>query len=187
MRAVDVIAKKRDDHELTKDEITWFIDSYTKGDLPDYQASAMMMAIFIRGMSRQETVNLTLAMAYSGDTLDLSDIIAYSVDKHSSGGVGDKTSLVVLPLVASCGVPVAKMSGRGLGFSGGTLDKLEAIAGYNVNLSGDEFRALAARNGIVLAGQSGELAPADGKLYALRDVTSTVPSMPLIASSIMSK
>jgi pyrimidine-nucleoside phosphorylase len=187
MRAIDVIAHKRDGQALSKDEIDWFINSYTRGDMPDYQAAALLMAIYLNGMSREETVNLTLAMAYSGDTLDLSDIIEYSVDKHSSGGVGDKTSLVVLPLVASCGVPVAKMSGRGLGFSGGTLDKLEAIAGYNVNLSGDEFRALAARNGIVLAGQSGELAPADGKLYALRDVTSTVPSLPLIASSIMSK
>jgi pyrimidine-nucleoside phosphorylase len=187
MRAVDVIAKKRDGHELTKDEITWFIDSYTKGDLPDYQASAMMMAIFIRGMSRQETVNLTLAMAYSGDVLDLSDLIPYAVDKHSSGGVGDKTSLVVLPLVASCGVPVAKMSGRGLGYSGGTLDKLESIKGYNVDLSNDEFRRLIRENGIVLSGQSHDLAPADGKLYALRDVTGTVPCLPLIASSIMSK
>jgi pyrimidine-nucleoside phosphorylase len=187
MRAVDVIAKKRDGHELTKDEITWFIDSYTKGDLPDYQASAMMMAIFIRGMSRQETVNLTLAMAYSGDVLDLSDLIPYAVDKHSSGGVGDKTSLVVLPLVASCGVPVAKMSGRGLGYSGGTLDKLESIKGYNVDLSNEEFRRLIRENGIVLSGQSHDLAPADGKLYALRDVTGTVPCLPLIASSIMSK
>src|SRR5690349_14668490 len=187
MRAVDVIAKKRDDHELTKDEITWFIDSYTKGDLPDYQASAMMMAIFIRGMSRQETVNLTLAMAYSGDVLDLSDLIPYAVDKHSSGGVGDKTSLVVLPLVASCGVPVAKMSGRGLGYSGGTLDKLESIKGYNVDLTNEEFRRLIRENGIVLSGQSHDLAPADGKLYALRDVTGTVPCLPLIASSIMSK
>jgi pyrimidine-nucleoside phosphorylase len=187
MRAVDVIAKKRDGHELTKDEITWFIDSYTKGDLPDYQASAMMMAIFIRGMSREETVNLTLAMAYSGDVLDLSDLIPYAVDKHSSGGVGDKTSLVVLPLVASCGVPVAKMSGRGLGYSGGTLDKLESIKGYNVDLSNDEFRRLIHENGIVLSGQSHDLAPADGKLYALRDVTGTVPCLPLIASSIMSK
>jgi len=187
MRAIDVIAHKRDGQALSKEEIDWFINSYTRGNLPDYQAAALLMAIYLNGMSREETVNLTLAMAYSGDTLDLSDIITYSVDKHSSGGVGDKTSLVVLPLVASCGVPVAKMSGRGLGFSGGTLDKLEAIAGYRVNLSGEEFRALAARNGIVLAGQSGELAPADGKLYALRDVTSTVPSLPLIASSIMSK
>ena len=187
MRAVDVIARKRDGHALTRDEIVWFIDAYTRGDLPDYQASALLMAIFLRGMSREETVNLTVAMAQSGDVLDLSAEIGYSVDKHSSGGVGDKTSLVVLPLVAACGVPVAKMSGRGLGFSGGTLDKLEAIAGYNVHLTDSEFRRLARENGLVLSGQSGELAPADGKLYALRDVTATVPCMPLIASSIMSK
>ncbi len=187
MRAVDVIAKKRDGHVLSKDEIDWFIDSYTRGDLPDYQASALLMAIFLKGMSREETVNLTLAMAYSGDVLDLSDLIPYAVDKHSSGGVGDKTSLVVLPLVASCGVPVAKMSGRGLGFSGGTLDKLEAIKGYNVDLTNEDFRRLIRENGIVLSGQSHDLAPADGKLYALRDVTATVPCLPLIASSIMSK
>lgn len=187
MRAVDIIEKKRDGHPLSKDEITWFIDAYTRGDLPDYQASALLMAIFLKGMNREETVNLTLAMAYSGDVLDLSDLIPYAVDKHSSGGVGDKTSLVVLPLVASCGVPVAKMSGRGLGFSGGTLDKLESISGYNVNLSNEEFRHLVQQNGIVLSGQSHDLAPADGKLYALRDVTATVPCLPLIASSIMSK
>jgi pyrimidine-nucleoside phosphorylase len=187
MRAVDIIARKRDGLSLTREEIDWFIDSYTKGDLPDYQASAFLMAVYLRGMSRQETVNLTLAMARSGDILDLSDLIGYAVDKHSSGGVGDKTTLIVLPLVASCGVPVAKMSGRGLGFSGGTLDKLEAIAGYNVDLSNEEFQRLARQNDIVLAGQSHDLAPADGKLYALRDVTATVPSLPLIASSIMSK
>ncbi|MBZ0278742.1 MAG: thymidine phosphorylase, partial [Anaerolineae bacterium] len=187
MRAVDILAKKRDGLALTQAEINWFIEAYTRGDVPDYQASAFLMAVFLRGMTREETVNLTLAMAHSGDVLDLSDVIPYAVDKHSSGGVGDKTSLVVLPLVAACGVPVAKMSGRGLGFSGGTLDKLEALNGYNVNLSEDEFRALAARNGLVLAGQTRELAPADGKLYALRDVTATVPCLPLIASSIMSK
>lgn len=187
MRAIDVIAKKRDGEALTTEEINWFIQSYTTGDLPDYQASALLMAIFIKGMSNQEVVDLTVAMANSGDVLDLSDISDYCVDKHSSGGVGDKTTLIVLPLVAACGVPVAKMSGRGLGFSGGTLDKLEAIAGYNVNLSGEEFRALARQNGLVLAGQSGSLAPADAKLYALRDVTATVPTLPLIASSIMSK
>lgn len=187
MRAVDIIAKKRDGQTLTKEEISWFIDSYTRGDLPDYQAAAWLMAVFLKGMSREETVNLTLAMAHSGDVLDLTDLIGYSVDKHSSGGVGDKTSLVVLPLVASCGVPVAKMSGRGLGFSGGTLDKLESIPGYRVNLSNEEFQDLARKNRIVLSGQSKQLAPADGKLYALRDVTATVPSLPLIASSIMSK
>lgn len=187
MRAVDIIEKKRDGHALSKDEIYWFIDAYTRGGLPDYQASALLMAIFLKGMTHEETVNLTLAMAYSGDVLDLSDIIPYAVDKHSSGGVGDKTSLVVLPLVASCGVPVAKMSGRGLGFSGGTLDKLESIKGYNVNLSNEDFRRLIRENSIVLSGQSHDLAPADGKLYALRDVTATVPCLPLIASSIMSK
>src|SRR5690606_2254383 len=187
MRAVDIIAKKRDGLELSTDEINYFIDAYTRGDLPDYQAAAFLMAVLLRGMSRRETVDLTLAMAHSGELLDLSDIIDYAVDKHSSGGVGDKTSLVVLPLVASCGVPVAKMSGRGLGFSGGTLDKLESIKGYRVDLSAEEFRDLAKKNGIVLAGQSLALAPADGKLYSLRDVTATVPSLPLIASSIMSK
>jgi pyrimidine-nucleoside phosphorylase len=187
MRAVEIIARKRDGEALSREEINWFIETYTRGELPDYQASALLMAIFIRGMTRQETVDLTLAMANSGDVLDLSDIAPYIVDKHSSGGVGDKTSLVVLPLVASLGVPVAKMSGRGLGYSGGTLDKLEAIRGYRVDLGAEEFRALAQQNGIVLAGQSLALAPADGKLYALRDVTATVPCLPLIASSIMSK
>lgn len=187
MRAVDIIARKRDGQVLSADEIAWFVQGYTRGDVPDYQAAAFLMAVFVRGMSRQETVNLTLAMARSGDVLDLSDIADYAVDKHSSGGVGDKTTLVVLPLVAACGVPVAKMSGRGLGFSGGTLDKLESIAGYNVQLSNEQFRQLAQQNGIVLAGQSYDLAPADGKLYALRDATATVPSLPLIASSIMSK
>lgn len=188
MRAVDVLEKKRDGLELTQDEITWFIETYTAGDLPDYQAAAFLMAVCIRGMSREETVNLTLAMAHSGEVLKLRDILGgYAVDKHSSGGVGDKTTLVVLPLVASCGVPVAKMSGRGLGFSGGTLDKLEAITGFDVNLSTERFESLARENGIVLAGQTRDLAPADGKLYALRDVTGTVPSLPLIASSIMSK
>lgn len=187
MRPVDIIAKKRDGQALTDDEITQFVSGYTVGDIPDYQAAAFLMAVYLRGMSRSETVALTLAMARSGHMLDLSDITDYAVDKHSSGGVGDKTTLVVLPLVASMGVPVAKMSGRGLGFSGGTLDKLESIAGFNVNLRDADFKALARQEGIVLAGQTGELAPADGKLYALRDVTATVSSVPLIASSIMSK
>ena len=187
MRAVDIITKKRDGNELNHEEIEWFIQHYSRDELPDYQASAWLMAVYLRGMSRRETVDLTLAMAASGDQLDLSDITDYAVDKHSSGGVGDKTTLAVLPLVAACGVRVAKMSGRGLGFSGGTLDKLESIAGFRVNLSSDEFRDLARMNGIVLAGQSGQLAPADGKIYALRDVTGTVSSLPLIASSIMSK
>jgi pyrimidine-nucleoside phosphorylase len=188
MRAVDILAKKRDGQALSNAEIDWFIEHYTAGELPDYQAAALLMAICIRGMSREETVQLTLAMAHSGTVLRLRDVLGgYAVDKHSSGGVGDKTSLVVMPLVAACGVPVAKMSGRGLGFSGGTLDKLESIAGYDVNLSTEQFERLAKQNGIVLSGQTHDLAPADGKLYALRDVTATVPSRPLIASSIMSK
>ena len=187
MRAVDIIAKKRDGQPLSQEEIHWFIHAYTHQDLPDYQAAAFLMAVCIQGMTREETVNLTLAMAHSGDVLDLSSILGYAIDKHSSGGVGDKTTLVVLPLVAACGVPVAKMSGRGLGFSGGTLDKLEAISGYNVDLSDERFKAQAKEIGLVLSGQTRELAPADGKLYALRDVTATVPSLPLIASSIMSK
>jgi len=187
MRAVDIVIKKRDGHELTADEIHFFIDGYTRGEIPDYQAAAWLMAVMLRGMTSRETAELTLAMARSGQTLDLHDIAPLVVDKHSSGGVGDKVSLVVAPLVASSGLPVGKMSGRGLGFSGGTIDKLESIRGYRVNLSVDEFRAQLQQIGIVLSGQSMDLAPADGKLYALRDLTGTVPSLPLIASSIMSK
>jgi pyrimidine-nucleoside phosphorylase len=187
MHAVDIIAKKRDGGTLTADEIKFFVEAYTRGDIPDYQAAAWLMAVYVRGMTREETLHLTLAMAASGDQLDLSDIVDYAVDKHSSGGVGDKTSLIVLPLVAAAGVPVAKMSGRALGHSGGTLDKLDSIAGFRSSLTVDEFRALARRHGLVLAGQSADLAPADGKLYALRDVTATVSCLPLIASSIMSK
>lgn len=187
MRAVEVIIHKRNGLELSAEEIDWFIDAYTRGNVPDYQAAAWLMAVVCRGMNRRETIDLTLAMARSGETLDLSDILPMSVDKHSSGGVGDKTSLVVLPLVAACNVPVAKMSGRGLGFSGGTLDKLESIPGYRVTLTSEEFREQARKYGIVLAGQSLNLTPADSKLYALRDVTGTVDSLPLIASSIMSK
>ncbi|MEL7435445.1 MAG: thymidine phosphorylase, partial [Chloroflexota bacterium] len=183
MRTVDIIEKKRDGQALSTKEIDFFIEGYTAGDIPDYQASALLMAIYFQGMTREETVALTLAMAHSGEMLDLSDITDYAVDKHSSGGVGDKTSLIVLPMVSTMGVPIAKMSGRGLGFSGGTLDKLEAIKGYNVNLSDTEFRRQTQEIKIVLAGQTGELAPADGKLYALRDVTATVPSLPLIAAS----
>ncbi len=187
MRAVDIIINKRDGKELTPEEIQFFISEYTRGEIPDYQAAAWLMAVMLRGMTPRETTDLTLAMAHSGQTLDLHDIAPLVVDKHSSGGVGDKVSLVVAPLVAASGLPVGKMSGRGLGFSGGTLDKLESIRGYRVNLSVDEFRAQLRQIGIVLSGQSMDLAPADGKLYALRDVTGTVPALPLIASSIMSK
>ncbi len=187
MRATDIIAHKRDALQLSTAEINWFIEQLTAGTLPDYQASALMMAIYIQGMSRRETVDLTLAMANSGDQLDLHDAVDYAVDKHSSGGVGDKTSLVVLPIVAACGVPVAKMSGRGLGFSGGTLDKMEAIPGWQAHVPIESFKQQVREIGLVLAGQTAELAPADGKLYALRDVTATVSSIPLIAASIMSK
>jgi pyrimidine-nucleoside phosphorylase len=187
MRAVDIIIKKRAGHELTTREIQFFIAGYTRGEIPDYQAAAWLMAVLWRGMTPRETADLTLAMAHSGQTLDLHDIAPRVVDKHSSGGVGDKVSLVVAPLVASSGLPVGKMSGRGLGFSGGTLDKLESIRGYRVDLTVDEFRAQLKQIGIVLSGQSMDLAPADGKLYGLRDVTGTVPALPLIASSIMSK
>lgn len=187
MNSVEIIGKKRDGHELTREEIRFFVEGYTRGDIPDYQASAWCMAVYMRGMSRKETTELTLAMAESGDILDLSDVLEFSLDKHSSGGVGDKTTLVVLPMVVACGVPVAKMSGRGLAFSGGTLDKLESISGINVNLTQEEFVKQVREHGIVLAGQTGDLAPADGKLYAIRDVTGTVSSKPLIASSIMSK
>jgi pyrimidine-nucleoside phosphorylase len=187
MRAVDIIIKKREKQELTREEIEFFIQGFSSGEIPDYQASAWAMAVLLNGMTPRETADLTLAMARSGETLDLSDTVDIAVDKHSSGGVGDKTTLVVLPVVAACGLPVGKMSGRGLGFSGGTLDKMESIPGYRVNLTTEEFKRQLAAIGIVLTGQSADLAPADGKLYALRDVTGTVPSIPLIASSIMSK
>jgi len=187
MRAVDIIIKKRDRHELSHDEIEFFVRGFTNGDIPDYQASAFAMAVLLNGMTARETTDLTLAMAHSGSMLDLSDVVDLAVDKHSSGGVGDKTSLSVLPIVAACGLPVGKMSGRGLGFSGGTLDKLESIPGYRVNLSTEEFKQQLKEKGIVLTGQSLDLAPADGKMYALRDVTGTVQSIPLIASSIMCK
>jgi len=184
---VELIEKKRDGGQLSTPEIRFFIEAYTRDSIPDYQASALLMAIVLRDMSDRETRDLTLAMAYSGEVLDLNAIAPIVVDKHSTGGVGDKVSLVVAPLVAACGLPVGKMSGRGLGFSGGTLDKCESIPGYRVNLSVSEFQAQLSDIGIVLSGQSANLAPADGKLYALRDVTGTVPSLPLIVSSIMSK
>ena len=187
MRAVDIIIKKRDRQELTREEIEFFIQGFTRGEIADYQASALAMAVLLNGMTPRETTDLTLAMVNSGQTLDLTGLVPVAVDKHSTGGVGDKTSLVVEPTVAACGLPVGKMSGRGLGFSGGTLDKLESIPGYRTNLSKDEFLAQLQSIGLVLTGQAADLAPADGKLYALRDVTGTVQSIPLIASSIMSK
>jgi pyrimidine-nucleoside phosphorylase len=187
VRAVDIIIKKRDGLELSDEEIRWFIEGFTRGDIPDYQVSAWAMAVLLNGMTDRETTSLTLAMAMSGEILDLRGVVPIAVDKHSTGGVGDKTTLVVAPLVSACGLPVGKMSGRGLGFSGGTLDKLESIPGYRAELSTEEFIQQLTRIGLVVCGQSVDLAPADGKLYALRDVTGTVQSIPLIASSIMSK
>jgi len=187
MRAVDLIAKKRDGHALSSDEIGWLIAAYAADELPDYQMSAWAMAVVLRGMDDRETADLTLAMARSGDMLDLHDIAPITVDKHSTGGVGDKTTLLVAPMVAAIGLPVAKMSGRGLGFSGGTVDKLESIPGLRTALDAAEFRQIVREVGLVVAAQSGELAPADKKLYALRDVTATVESIPLIAASVMSK
>ncbi|HEY8786154.1 MAG TPA: thymidine phosphorylase, partial [Candidatus Limnocylindria bacterium] len=186
MRVVELIERKRDGGKLTADEIDALVQGYTKGDVPDYQMSAFCMAVVWRGMDAKETAALTASMVRSGERLDLSRF-GRVVDKHSTGGVGDKTTLVVAPLVAACGVPVAKMSGRGLGFSGGTLDKLESIRGYRVDLSTAEFLAQLERIGIVVTGQTADLAPADGKMYALRDTTGTVPAIPLIASSVMSK
>lgn len=186
MNILDIIAKKRDKKELSKEEIKYFVDKYTNGEVTDYQASALVMAIYINGMNEMETTNLTLAMAESGETLDLSEF-GIVVDKHSTGGVGDKVTLVLIPIIASLGIPVAKMSGRGLGFTGGTIDKLEAIPGYNTNISISEFKKNVKEIGVSLMGQTLNLAPADKKLYALRDTISCTDSIPLIASSIMSK
>jgi pyrimidine-nucleoside phosphorylase len=187
LNAVEIIVRKRDRVELTTEQIEWFIQNYTNGKIPDYQAAAWLMAVQLNGMTRRETAALTQAMVQSGETIDLSDILPFAVDKHSTGGVGDKTSLAVLPIVAACGVPVAKMSGRSLGHTGGTIDKLESIRGFRAELTQDQFRKALEKNQLVLASQTADLAPADKMLYSLRDVTATVPSLPLIASSIMSK
>lgn len=187
MRMVDLIAKKRDGAVLTKDEIHFIIRNYTEGKIPDYQVSALLMAIYYQDMTDEEITDLTLEMAHSGETIDLSQLKGIKVDKHSTGGVGDTTTLVLAPLVASVGATVAKMSGRGLGYTGGTIDKLEAIPGFRTELSDEDFIRIVNESNVAVIGQSGDLAPADKKLYALRDVTATVASIPLIASSIMSK
>ena len=186
MNIQEIIAKKRDKHVLNTEEINFFINEYTNNNITDYQAAALIMAIYLNGMNKEETLDLTLAMANSGDILDLTSL-GIVVDKHSTGGVGDKITLILMPIIASLGVPVAKMSGRGLGYTGGTIDKLESIPGYNINISEKEFMQNVKKIGISLIGQTMNLAPADKKIYALRDATSTTESIPLIASSIMSK
>ncbi len=187
MQAVELIRKKRDGHTLSTGEINWFIAEYMREQIPDYQMSSWLMAVYWRGMNARETSDLTLAMAHSGEELHVRDVISPVVDKHSTGGVGDKVTLAVAPLVAACGVAVGKMTGRGLGHTGGTVDKLESVTGFRATLTREEFMQILTQHSLVLAGQSHDLAPADGKMYALRDVTGTIESIPLIAASIMSK
>lgn len=187
MRMYDIIDRKKNGEELTKSEIEYFVGGFTRGEIPDYQASALLMAIWFCGMNDRELADLTLSMAHSGDMINLDAVDGFTVDKHSTGGVGDKTTLIVAPAVAACGGKVAKMSGRGLGFTGGTIDKLESIPGFNTSVGEKEFIDNVNKIGLCIAGQTGEIAPADKKIYALRDVTATVDSIPLIASSIMSK